>query len=455
MLQRTCMLVITLACLLTPGVVAATTILVPSGQPTIQQGINVATEGDTVLVASGTYTGSLNRDLDFGGTNLSLISESGQGFTDIDCDYLGRGFFFHSGEDTTSVVRGFSITNAVADTGAGAYCVNGSSPRFEECTFTDNTAQNRGGGLRCDASSPIVRYCEFSLNVVDEPTLRSAYGGGMCFLSGSSPLIVDTDFIENLAYGGGGIYSNNSSPQLVRCDFTGNLVEDYGVGGGVMLNNSDGAVFTDCGFWGNGVATCVGGAIRSDYSAITVTDCVFVDNISGTGGGLRMSGANSTTVTGCTFIGNTGSWSAAGAIQCLFDASPTITNCTIVGNGKHQVWCQGASPTLEYCILAFAPTGLAVLCDEGTETPSISHCFVFGNAEGDSLCGGNYHDNEYVNPLLCDWEMDDVTLCADSPCLPGATWPSLVGAQDAGCAACGTAVEEMSWGVIKAMYLTR
>ena len=453
MLHMSKTLLVALAALLIPVTAAAVTIRVPSEQPTIQQGIDATSMGDTVLVAPDTYTGPLNRDLEFGGANICVFSESGSEFAIIDCEVSGRGFFFHSGEDTTAVVRGFTITNAVADSGAGAYCVAGSSPRFEECVFTDNTAQKRGGGLCCDASSPVVRGCQFTMNVAVETTRDDGRGGGMSCLFGSSPLIVDTDFIGNNArYGGGGLHSRSSSPQLVRCGFMGNLVGDYGTGAGAALQQSDGATLTECTFRENGVVTCLGGGMHVSGSTITVTNCVFIDNISGGAGGIHMASESASTVTGCTFIGNIGSWSGAGALQCFSDANPTVTNCTFVGNATNQVWCDLASPTLEYCVLAFSTAGLAVYCENGTETPSINHCFVFGNAGGDSLCGGNYHDNEYVEPLFCDWEMDDVTLCADSPCLPGATWASLVGAEGEGCEACGTAVEQRTWGRIKATY---
>jgi hypothetical protein len=86
---------------------------------TIQAGIDSAGTGDTVLVLAGTYTGVENRDLDFGGTNLVLLSDGGYTVTTVDCEDAGRGFLFQSGEDTTSVVRSFTITNAAADSGAG------------------------------------------------------------------------------------------------------------------------------------------------------------------------------------------------------------------------------------------------------------------------------------------------------------------------------------------------
>ncbi|NQS98535.1 MAG: hypothetical protein HQ591_08780 [candidate division Zixibacteria bacterium] len=45
----------------------AVTIHIPGDYPTIQAGINAAVDGDTVLVADGTYTGIGNKNLDFTG----------------------------------------------------------------------------------------------------------------------------------------------------------------------------------------------------------------------------------------------------------------------------------------------------------------------------------------------------------------------------------------------------
>jgi hypothetical protein len=93
-----------------------------------------------------------------------------------------------------------------------------------------------------------------------------------------------------------------------------------------------------------------------------------------------------------------------------------------------------------------------VYCETGTEAPYVHHCFIYDNAWADTLCGDNFHDIVYGNPLFCDFMEGDVSLCADSPCLPGVTWPSLVGSEGEGCPPCGDPVEPRSWGEIKALY---
>ena len=186
---------------------------VPGDQPTIQAGIDAAVDGDRVLVADGTYTGDGNKDLDFGGKAITVTSENGAEKTIIDCEYDGRGFYFHSGETEESVVSGFTIKNGSASPGSGGgISLENSSPTIEGNIIKNNRAVY-GGGISCKESSPTIQNNEIIGNSADKSkiSLPSPTGGGI-YLSNSSPTIVNNTISGNSSKSkGGGISCWSSS----------------------------------------------------------------------------------------------------------------------------------------------------------------------------------------------------------------------------------------------------
>ena len=200
----------------------ATIIHVPADSSTIQGGINGAVDGDTVLVANGTYTGDGNRDIDFGGKSITVKSENGPQFTIIDCEGSEeephRGFYFHNGEDSTAVVEGFTIQGGgYTHEGGGIFCED-SSPTVTNCTFRQNHTgfAGMGGGMQCRNSSPTLTSCTFAGNSCGV----TGIGGGICCTFSSSPTLMECSFSRNSAPDAAAMWcSDFSSPVLINCTF--------------------------------------------------------------------------------------------------------------------------------------------------------------------------------------------------------------------------------------------
>lgn len=149
----------------------AAVIEVPEDQPTIQVGIDAAKDGDTVLVADGTYRGEGNVNLTFLGKQITVKSQNGGEKTIIDCEEKQdtRGFIFQNRETRDAVVDGFTIRNGVHSNGGGIYC-NKSSPTIKHCIITENSADDLlnssgfGGGIFCRNANVYLYSCIITNN---------------------------------------------------------------------------------------------------------------------------------------------------------------------------------------------------------------------------------------------------------------------------------------------------
>ena len=212
--------------------VFSTTIRVPNDQATIQEGINVSNSGDTVLVADGIYMGNRNRDIDFVGKNIVLISENGPDNTIIDCegDSLTphRAFYFHFGEDTSAVIDGFTIKNGYApgedpydySYGGAIYC-DSSYPSLNNIVFQNNYSTFGGAIYAQKCSLLVITNCKYfgnaansqgsSLYVIDDITDRySLILQGCLFANNSS-----------LGGAGGNVFSQRVASIINSCTFSG------------------------------------------------------------------------------------------------------------------------------------------------------------------------------------------------------------------------------------------
>ncbi|MBS3768097.1 MAG: right-handed parallel beta-helix repeat-containing protein, partial [Candidatus Cloacimonetes bacterium] len=271
------------------------TINIPQDYNTIQGGIDVASNYDTVLVDTGSYVECIN----FNGKKIVVASRylitqdtSLIAKTIIAGDRTDTVVKLINGEDSAAVLCGFTIKNGHANKGGGIKCI-GSSPVLKNLIVKDNYA-HLGGGIYFDNSESILEDSDISNNTVGSGSWP--YAGGI-YCTDSDLKIKDVKITNNLgASCGGGIYFNNTDAAFDN----------------VLIANHSGAILYGCGIYAeNGTDLTIensiienntsvhyesfgGGILMRHWSYCRLNNAIIRGNsINRRGGGIYVSGSNS------------------------------------------------------------------------------------------------------------------------------------------------------------------
>jgi len=296
----------------------------------IQERIASAEEGDTICVPPGTYF----ECIDFLGKAITLLGTAGPENTVIDADWQGSVVSLKSGEDTTSVISGFTIrhgcgTYDMSHKGGGIYAYNAGF-KVLDCIIVENNVgkvydRGYGGGIKARYTNVVIKDC-----IVRENQAPSA-GGGIDVGYGTA-IIVNNQILLNRAYGdyhlgsyGGGL---GGGLRIAECN-------DVLVQGNLFYNN------TAC-RPGSKYLEPTGGGILLYLGDAVIKENLFLDNSTVFAGALYIgSYTEGTIVTRNLFIGNSAGdeWSSGigGAIEVIAsDPRPLIFNNTFLANGAYQ-----------------------------------------------------------------------------------------------------------------------
>jgi predicted outer membrane repeat protein len=195
---------------------------IPDEFGTIQEAIDSAFGGDTILVAKGYYSGEGNCNLEFLGKRVFLKSASGPDSTFIDSDgspnIPNRAFICTDTGDSRAVVEGFTIMNGYTVSGGAVYCLN-ASPTFIRCIFKNNHATASGGAIWCKSARPKFFNCTIVKN--------NARTGGCVYVSADATPYFFNCIIAYTDSGGVAETLTGDAPVFKCCNLYGNTGGDW------------------------------------------------------------------------------------------------------------------------------------------------------------------------------------------------------------------------------------
>ena len=400
-------------------VIGRRTVHVPEHFSTIQDAVDNVLDGGTVILAQGTYTGPGNRDIDYHGKSITVRSTNPYdpgvvAVTVIDCNGTKsdshRGFYFHSKENSNSILNGLTIINGCENGGAAILCED-SSPTIRNCIIMGNATYYAGGPYG-------IIHCEDGSDATIVDCTIIANDGCGIYCDDSDAVITDCIIEENK---GTGISCGSSYLEITDCRIRNN---SSGIGFG-----RSGGVVEDCTIIGN-----TDSGIKCTYSRVVIQNCRIVGNIGPSGGGIKFRLDSGTTINNCVIAGNLATGDGGG-ICCWDESQPKIVNCVIVNNealgyGGGIYSYDVTEPIITNSILwgnsAKIGAEIALYSDSGYGFPSnmtISYSVVQGGQEGifvDIDCvldwGAGMIDAEPGFAFDRDYH-----LASDSPCIDTGT----------------------------------
>jgi len=410
-------------------------------QTTIQAAIDSASNGDTIVVPDGIYSGPGNYNIDLRAKILTIESENGPENCVIDVGSPStNGFNFDHPNESNCVLKGLTIQNGnfgiyivncsptienctiKGNSVGGIFCING-SPSLIDCLISGNTGPGEGAGIYLSSSSPTIQNCVIRGNI---RTGSGSRGAGITAFNGSNALIASC-IIENNSClnGGAGIYSYNSEITIKDCEIRNNTSID-GDGGGLLLDGSTSSII-DSKIIGN-TAQHFGGGVYDISNGSSFVNCRFEKNKAGYGGGVGvfasstfdscwiedneaefgggLSVAGSAEFKNCIIVNNTAS--NAGGAAYVSSGTPKFMNCTVMMNTCTNASSPGgirlASATLTNCILwANAPTQIDFVTSGTVTYSDVQGEGVFpgaGNINADPAVNAGTYSLRSVSPCI-------------------------------------------------------
>ncbi len=362
---------------------------VPEDHEDIRSALQAAEEGDTVLVQPGTYPEFI-RFPDRSITLASLFLTTGDPAY-IDSTILtgngGNSVVQFNGLENVPTLIGFSVTNGRAANGGGIF-VNGSSPILSDLKVFGNSASRNGGGLCANQpDSLIMMNCILSDNTSDDR------GGGIEIFNGYANL-TNLEIFQNESESGGGISILQGECHL-DLSYSKIFENTASTGGGLYSSCGPTASLSNVEFSDN-TARLGGGVHLSGLSEIEMHYCLVVNNTATErGSALDLYGEREKHFTNVTITQNISN--DVTGIHTGGTSRNFFTNCIIYENGEQGIYCRSNSSTsLAYSDLEGGEDGI-VISDQA------SVIWSDGNIDAD--------------PLFAGIECRDYSLTMDSPCI--------------------------------------
>ena len=368
---------------------------------TIQKGIDMASDGDTVFVKVGTYVESIN----FNDKNVIVIGDS-RDSTFIDGEGINR--IINLNGNNNVVLENFTLKNGYSNWGGALLFNNGDTLKLNHCNFFNNSSEQGGGVFNSNGGVVDIFNCFFENN--------SSVNGRSVINIGNDVNDENSNISISIKYS---IFNDNSSDSK----------------GAVNVWAADSVEISNCTFSNNFSGSYAGALNVHDVNYFIMEHSKVLNNhcVTGSGGGISTWDLSYGLINNSSIIGNISEQGNGGGIVLWSNANMEIINSTIADNQAQSAQDlfikHNSTLKLENSVVYNRNTYDQIgLYDSFLEFDDIEQACTLTLQGANLIRGGLTHIYKDTlstinsngslilsNPLFCEPENGDYTLAENSP----------------------------------------